>query len=74
MVRLNTLSGFWVLQNQPAFHRQMQYFLKYWICGTGGNPVQYTPLGRSWNQNDGRLGTTANAVFLSTLYGSQVAR
>lgn len=64
----------WGTQNQPAFHRQMQYFLKYWLCGTGGVPIQYTPLGRSWNQNDGSLGTTANAVFLSTLYGSQVAR
>lgn len=62
------------VQNQAAFHRQMQHFLKYWVCGTGGVPVSFTPLGRSYNANDGSLGTTANAVFLSTLYGSQVAR
>lgn len=51
----------------------MQHFLKYWICGTGGIPVSYTQLGRSWNMNDGSLGTTSNAVFLATLYGSKVA-
>lgn len=61
------------LTNQAAFHQQAESFFKYWICGTGGNPVQYTPLGRSWNINDGSLGTTANAVFLATLYGSAIA-
>lgn len=57
------------LRGDPAYHRQMQFFLKYWVCGTGGVPVKFTPLGRSYNSNDGTLGTTANAVFLSTLYG-----
>jgi hypothetical protein len=51
----------------------MQYFLKFWLCGTGGVPVQFTPLGRAWNANDGALGTTANAAFIATLY-AQVAR
>lgn len=46
----------------------MQYFMKYWICATGGVPIQYTPLGRAWNANDGSLGTTSNAAFLSAVY------
>ncbi len=60
-------------QGDAAYHQQMRYFLKYWLCGTGGVPVQFTPQGRAWNSNDGALGTTANAAFLSALY-AQVAR
>jgi len=60
-------------QGDPAYHRQMQYFLKFWLCGTGGVPVQFTPLGRAWNANDGALGTTANAAFIAALY-AKVAR
>lgn len=46
----------------------MQHFFKYWLCGTGSNPVKVTPLGRAWNANDGSLGTTANAAFLAAVY------
>ena len=48
---------------------QTQSFMKPWVCGTTGIPVQYTPYGRSWNINDGTMGTTANAVFLANVYG-----
>lgn len=57
------------LTDQGAYHFQAQYFLKYWVCGTNNEPIQYTKLGRAWNSNDGKLGTTANAVYLSNLYG-----
>lgn len=57
-----------LLQGAPAYHKQAQYFLKYWICATGGDPIKFTPLGRAWNANDGSLGTTANAAFLSAVY------
>ena len=43
--------------------------MKPWVCGTTGIPIQYTPYGRSWNTNDGSMGTTANAVFLASVYG-----
>ena len=48
---------------------QTQSFMKPWVCGTTGIPVQYTPYGRSWNINDGTMGTTATAVFLANVYG-----
>ena len=51
---------------------QTQSFLKPWLCGTTGIPIKYTPLGRSWNQFDGKLGTTANAVFLANVYGQAI--
>ena len=59
-------------QNAPAYHKQAQLFLKYWICATGGDPIKFTPLGRAWNVNDGALGTTANAAFLSAVYAQTV--
>ena len=55
-----------------AVHQQMRVFLKYWLCGTGGVPVSFTPLGRSWDSNDGSLGTTANAAFMAAVYGELV--
>ena len=51
---------------------QTQSFLKPWLCGTTGIPIQITPLGRSWNQFDGTMGTTANAMFLSSIYGQAI--
>ena len=51
---------------------QTQSFLKPWLCGTTGIPIQITPLGRSWNQYDGTMGTTANAMFLSSVYGQAI--
>ena len=60
------------LTGQGAYHAKAQYYLKYWVCGTGGNPIQYTPLGRAWNANGGELGTSANAVFLSNYYGNMI--
>ena len=42
------------------------------MCGTTGIPVGYTPYGRSWNVNDGTMGTTANAVFLANVYGQAI--
>lgn len=59
-------------QGAPAYHKQAQFFLKYWICATGGDPIKFTPLGRAWNVNDGALGTTANAAFLSAVYAQAV--
>ena len=46
--------------------------MKPWVCGTTGIPVQYTPFGRSWNENDGSMGATANAVFLANVYGQVI--
>ena len=61
------------LQGDAAYHLQMQHFLKFWLCGTGSDPVKFTPMGRAWNNNDGTLGTTANAAFLSAVYGQATA-
>jgi endoglucanase len=60
------------LTGTHAFHAAAQKFLKYWVCGTSSNPVEYTPDGRAWNVHGGQLGTTANAVFLSNLYGMNI--
>ncbi len=56
----------------PCDAPQTQSFMKPWVCGTTGIPVQYTPYGRSWNINDGSMGTTANAVFLANVYGQTI--
>lgn len=60
------------ITNQGAYHQLTQSFLKPWLCGTTGIPIQITPLGRSWNQFDGTMGTTANAMFLSSIYGQAI--